>query len=154
MHETWVWSLGWEDPLEKEMVTHFSILTCEIPWTEEPGELQSMRSQELDMTERLSFSVFTLGFSICVCVCVCLVTQSCPTLCDRMNCSLPGSSVPRDSPGKNTGVGCHALLQGIFPTQRSNLGLLHCRQSLNHLNHHWLYIESILLLSFQFGCSG
>ena len=52
-----------------------------------------------------------------------LVTQSCPTLCDPMDCSLPGSSVHGDSLGKNTGVGCHALLQGIFPTQGSNLCL-------------------------------
>ena len=37
---------------------------------------------------------------------------------------------PRDSPGNNTGVGCHFLLQGIFPTKESNLGLLHCRQIL------------------------
>ena len=44
-----------------------------------------------------------------------------------MDCSPPGSSVHGDSPGKNTGVGCHALLQGIFPTQESNPGLLHCR---------------------------
>ena len=48
---------------------------------------------------------------------LCLVTQSALTLCDPMDCSLPGSSVHGDSPGKNTGVGCHALFQGIFPTQ-------------------------------------
>ena len=42
MRETWVRSLGWEDPLEKEMVTHSSILAWEIPWTEGPGGLQSM----------------------------------------------------------------------------------------------------------------
>ena len=52
-----------------------------------------------------------------------------------MDCSPPGSSVHRDSPGKNTGVGCQALLQGIFPTQGSNPGLLHCRQILYHLSH-------------------
>ena len=57
----------------------------------------------------------------------CIVTQSCPILCDPMDCSLPGSSVYGDSPGKNTGVDCHALLQGVFPTQGSNPGLLHCR---------------------------
>ena len=45
MLEAWVWSLGWEDPLEKGMATHSSILAWEIPWTEEPGGLQSMRSQ-------------------------------------------------------------------------------------------------------------
>ena len=42
---------------------------------------------------------------------------------------------PRDSPGKNTGVGCHSLLQGIFPAQGSNSCLLHFRQILYHLSH-------------------
>ena len=42
---------------------------------------------------------------------------------------------PWNSPGKNTGLGCHSLLQGIFPTQGLNLGLLHCRQILYHLSH-------------------
>ena len=46
VQETWVQSLGWEDPLEKEMATHSSILSWEILWTEEPGRLQSMGSQE------------------------------------------------------------------------------------------------------------
>ena len=46
--------------------------------------------------------------------------QSCPTLFDPIDCRPPGSSVYGDSPGKNSGVGCHALLQGIFPTQASN----------------------------------
>ena len=55
---------------------------------------------------------------------MCLVTQSCPTRCDPINCSPPGSSVHGDSPG------CYAFLQGIFPTQGSNPGLLHCRQVL------------------------
>ena len=51
--------------------------------------------------------------------------ESCLTPCDPMDCSLPGSSVHGDSPGKNTGVGCHALLQGIFPTKGLMPGLLH-----------------------------
>ena len=51
---------------------------------------------------------------------LCLVAQLCLTLCDTMDCSPPGSSVPRDSPGKNTGVGCHTLLQGISSTQGLN----------------------------------
>ena len=50
VQETWVRFLGQEDPLEKEMATHFSILAWEIPRTEEPGGLQSMGSQELDTT--------------------------------------------------------------------------------------------------------
>ena len=50
----------------------------------------------------------------CKVIVLCLVAHSCPTLCDPMDYSLPGSSVHRDSPGKNTGVGYHSLLQGIF----------------------------------------
>ena len=52
------------------------------------------------------------------------VPQSCPTLCDPMGSSLTGSS------SHSTGVGCHFLLQGIFPIQGLNLSLLHCRQTL------------------------
>ena len=47
MRETWVQLLGWEDPLEKGLATHSSILTWEITWTEEPGTLQSMGSQRV-----------------------------------------------------------------------------------------------------------
>ena len=47
MQETWFRSLGWEDPLEKEMATYSSILAWRIPWTEEPGRLQSMGSQRV-----------------------------------------------------------------------------------------------------------
>ena len=50
MQEMWVWSLGREDPLEKEMATHSSILAWETLWTEEPGRVQSMGSQESDTT--------------------------------------------------------------------------------------------------------
>ena len=90
-----------------------------------------------------------------------LVAQLYPTLCDPMDFNQPDSSVhikkekcsavsdslrphglqltgllcPWDFPGKSTGVGCHFLLQGIFPTQGSNPGLLHCRQILYHLSH-------------------
>ena len=67
--------------------------------------------------------------------CAVLSVQSCPTLCDPMDCSPPSFSVHEDSPGKNTGAGCHALLWGIFPTQGSNPGLLHCRWILYHLSH-------------------
>ena len=47
MQETWVQSLGWEDPLKKGMTTHSSILAWKIPWTEEPGRLQSMGLQRV-----------------------------------------------------------------------------------------------------------
>jgi len=53
MWETWVPSLGREDPLEKEMATHYSIIAWRIPWIEELGGLQSMGRKESDTTERL-----------------------------------------------------------------------------------------------------
>ena len=58
--ETQVGSLGWEDPLEKEMATHSSILAWKIPWTKDPGRLQSMRSQRVrhDLETSLSLSLF------------------------------------------------------------------------------------------------
>ena len=75
------------------------------------------------MTEFLYFLWLN---SICVSVLLVLVAQACPTLCNPMDRLL----CPRNSPGKNTGVGCHFLLQGIFPTQGSKLHLLrhlHCQ---------------------------
>ena len=66
---------------------------------------------------------------------MCWVTQSCLTLCGLLDYSPPGSSIHGDSPGKNTGGGCHALLQGISPTQELNQGLQHCRQTLYQLSY-------------------
>ena len=67
MRETRVRSLGWEDLLEKETATHSSTLAWRIPWTEEPGRLQSMGSQRVghDWVTSLSFSLYviTVGFS-------------------------------------------------------------------------------------------
>ena len=65
----------------------------------------------------------------------CLVVQSCPTLCNPMDWSPPGSTVHGDSQGKNTGVGYHALFQGIVPTQELNPSLPHCRHILYCLSH-------------------
>ena len=64
-----------------------------------------------------------------------VLSQSHPNLCNPMDYSPPGSSLHGDSSGKNTGAGCHALLQGIFPTQGLNPGFPPCRQILYHLNH-------------------
>ena len=58
-----------------------------------------------------------------------LVAQLCLTLCNPMECGPPGSAVHGDSPGNNTGVGSHSYLQGMFPIQGLNPGLLHCRQN-------------------------
>ena len=115
-----VLSLGQEDPLE-EMTTHSSILAWRIPWTEEPGGLQSSASQELDVTKQLSthtnvsikdltatFITIEVGLWIWgeenhrgkmlfilhhVRGCCCSVSKSCPTLCDPMGCSMPGIPV-------------------------------------------------------------
>ena len=85
----------------------------------------------LDSATRLllPFTLYLISFVVC------LVAPLCPSLCDPMGYSPPGSSVHRDSPGKNTRAGCHALLQGISPTQGSNPGLPHCRWILYHLIH-------------------
>ena len=64
MLETWFWCLGQEDPLEKEMATYSNILAWKIPWTEEPGRLQSMGSQRPDRTERLTL-LTTVGSEQC-----------------------------------------------------------------------------------------
>ena len=177
IQDTPVWSLGWEDPLENGMATHFSILAWRIPWTEEPGGLQSMakswtwlrdiiysftslNATELFITPSAFHSIhrkmrenynFTPkkkdskrwippsalhhmpsyepeSFKKKVKV---LVTQYCLILCGPWPTKL---LCPWDSPGKNTGVGSHSLLQGIFPTQGSDPGLLPCRQILYHLS--------------------
>ena len=68
----------------------------------------------------------------------CCAIISCSVVSDSvtpMDNSLLGSSVHGDSPGKNIGVGCHNLIQGIFPAQRENPGFLHCRRVLYHLSH-------------------
>ena len=57
--EAQVHSLAWEDPLEREMATHSSILARRIPWTEKPGRPQSMGHKELDTTEQLSLLLLT-----------------------------------------------------------------------------------------------
>ena len=64
-----------------------------------------------------------------------MVAELWSTLCDPMDCSLPGSSVHGDYPGKNTGVGCYFLLREIFPTQELNLNPLHLRQILYRLSY-------------------
>ena len=65
MRETWVWALAWEDPLEKEMAIHSSTIAWKIPWTEEPGRLQSMGSQRVghDWVTSLSLSPILVHFT-------------------------------------------------------------------------------------------
>ena len=79
---------------------------------------------------RLRGFAFLFGEMVCV-----LVAQSCPTLCDPVDYSLPGFSVHGILQARVLGWVCHSLLQGIFLTQGSNPGLLHCRRILYHLSH-------------------
>ena len=76
-----------------------------------------------------------LAFQLYILCVLWLVAQPGLTLCDPMDCSPPGSSVHGDSPGKITEVGCHALLQGIFPIKGSNPGLSDCRWILYQLSY-------------------
>ena len=103
VQESRVWSLGWEDPLEKEMATHYSILAWRIPWTDSTGHIPRSRISGL-YNNYLAFfspnfiylflSVLYLhccaGLSLVAAVCC---AQSCLTLCDPMDWSPPGSSV-------------------------------------------------------------
>ena len=103
--------------------SHHRLWKCKIQEKELSGE------EEPGCCQLHSTPKQQKGAVLLLCV-LCLVTQLCPILCNPMDCSLQGSSVHGDSPGKNTGVGCHALLQGIFPTQGS-----HCRWILYCLSH-------------------
>ena len=70
----------------------------------------------------LLFNILSRFVIVEYCAVLCSVAQSCPILCDPIDCSPPGSSVHRNSPGKNTGVGCHVLLQGSSqPGDRTQL---------------------------------
>ena len=67
--KTWVWSLGWEDPLEKDMAPHSSTLAWRIPWMEEPGRLQSMRSRRVGhdwVTSLSAYSLYSFKYRICL----------------------------------------------------------------------------------------
>ena len=83
------------------------------------------------------YNFFTIRYVCITCyykVYGCVLSCSVVIFCSPKDCSPPGFSVHGDSPGKNTGVGCHAILQGIFPIQGSNPGFPHCRRILYHLS--------------------
>ena len=126
--ETWVRFLGWEDLLEKEMATLSGILVWKIPWTEEPGELQYTGSQSwtlLSMRVRAHTHTHThTPTSIYAWISYWIrhfiimfnsVTQSCPTLCDPMNCSTPGLPVHHQLP-EFTQTHVHQVGDAIQPS--------------------------------------
>ena len=102
-------------------------LVKQISW-----EIFSCQCTNLEIIQNHFITCLFIKTNYSACMCAKLI-QLCPTLCDPMDCSPLGSSVLGDSPDKNTGVGCHALFQGIFLTQELNLCLLwflHCRRIL------------------------
>ena len=114
----WFWTGSYVFSLDSKLAdSHWFLIVMAVP----SFERRITQPQQVKDPEREKVKV--------------LVGQACPTLCDPMDCSPPGSSVRGDSLGQNTGVGCHALLQGIFPTQGWNPCLLHCRRILHHLSH-------------------
>ena len=108
-----------ESEVVQSYLTLSDLMDCSLPGSSVHGILQA---RGLEWGAIAFSNTYAYIYAI-----LCLVTQSLLTLCDPMDCSLPGSSVHGDSPGKNTGVGYHVLLQGIFPTQRLNPCLPHCR---------------------------
>ena len=100
-------------------------------WKSEAAAAHDLILVEVDGKQ--SWQVPICGWQY-ACMCTKLLPL-CLTLCDTMDCSPPSSSVHGDSPGKNTGMSRHALLQGIFATQGSKPGLLHCRLILYCLSH-------------------
>ena len=86
--ETWVWSLGQEDPMEKEIATHSSILAWRTPWTEEPVRVQSMGSQRVRHEwARTSLNLLSVAFMLCFLFILLLVLFLSPTLCFKFGCS-------------------------------------------------------------------
>ena len=139
MQEIWVQSLGWEYHLKKEMATHSSMLAWGILWTEEPGRealwgWKSDTTEQLNWTERIIFNLISQateainkadrsGIDIFFVV---IKSLSCIWLfCNPMYCNPPSSFCPWSFLGKNTGMGCHFLLQGVFLTQVLNPRLLY-----------------------------
>ena len=147
------------------MAPHSSTLTWKIPWMEEPGRLKSMGLLKVGHNFTFTFQFPTLEKE--------MATHSSifawripgmgepsgllsvglhrvrhdwndlATVAAAMDCRPPGSSAPWGSPGKNSGVGFHALLQGMFPYQGSNPHLCIGRQIL----YHWHHLESPLSIS-------
>ena len=122
IQEIWIWSPGWENPLEKGKVTHSSILAWRIPWL-----YSSWGLKESDMTEWFSLSLWHLRiFNV-------RESESRSVVSDSLRPH--GLYSPWTSPSQNTGVGSLSLLQRIFPREGLNPRLPHCRQILYQLSH-------------------
>ena len=117
---------------QQEILASFLILSSIAPYIYTISAFSFKIKSLLLILKRRDFSdELTLKFLFSVM----LVAQSCSTFCDPTSYSPTSLLCPCDSPGKNTGVDCHSLLQRIFLTQGLNPGLFHCRQILYHLSY-------------------
>ena len=134
-----------------ELLIKFPLKHCFIFVLEKSEEQISQicpNPQNVQTRSELEYKVWALGDYLCqnsfincnkyttLVKMLVLVAQLCLTLCDPVNCS-PPVLCPWNSPGKNTGMGSHSLLQWVFPIQGSNPDLPHCRQILYRLSHRW-----------------
>ena len=164
----WQGNLKWVLLSEQMFMCTISIIDCRQQWC--PTDLGSsfilfnwnfMLPWWVTPRPPATSNLLSVSMSLTV---LCLVVQSCSTLCNTVDSSLPGSSVHGDSKGRNTGEGCYALPQGNFPTQESNSGLPHCRRILYCLSHQgspsykwnhavlsfWVWVISLNVMSSRF----
>ena len=106
-----------------------------LPWATGRKEVRETWTERSQSTQALSSEMINQSRTVRECYCIRLLATPW-TIATRLLC-------PWDSPGKETGVLSHSLLQGIFPTQGLNLGLLHCRQFLNHRSHREAQLQTL-----------
>ena len=103
-----------EPPERTHLYQHLDLSPGDCFWT---SDLQNQKTINLNCFKPLCLRRLVIAALLFLC----LVSQLYSALCNPVDCSPPGSFVHGDSPGKNTGAGCHALLQGIFPTQGEHI---------------------------------
>ena len=143
-------------PVLKFCPTPFSALLRTVGSWESLTKLPYLHTGRYTLYRHRVYSVQNMSYGVaCTCyVVIAIVAQSYLTLCDPMDCNLPSSKGRGIFLGKNIGVGCHFLLWGIFPTQGSNPGLLHCRQILYHWATREAWVFYIYLWFAMQQCSG
>ena len=130
-----LWLYGENDILDRKNSTVKAPETGHVQMYQKPTLIKWLEQGEHDM-ELGCFQESSPEYSLCyltMLACACAIAQPCPTLCSPTDCGQPGSSVHGIFPGKNTGVGCPLLLQGIFSTQGLNPHLFRLLTMLSYL---------------------